>query len=548
MPIRFASCAPESDDAEPFRFAEAWRAYIACRRGKRRSASAQRYATGVFDRLTDTVDALASGMWKPSAAQAFIVTRPKAREVLAAAFGDRVVHHLLTPYLERQFEPVFIFDAWSNRAGKGIHAAVARLRGFMQNLSNNGARPGYALQLDIANFFNRIDRARLFDLLRRRLERDALRDPAEPRYLRPALAARLLWLCRRLLTGNAAAGARPLGAAGDFARLPAHKRLINAPPGKGLPIGNLTSQFFANVYLNELDRFVKHRLKCRHYLRYVDDFVLLAPERSTLEAWRDAIQLFLRERLELELRDDGLIAPLADGVDFLGYRVRGGHLIVRPRVVGHCREALTRWQRQWVRKTKTATVYDLSPSARAALAATVASYAAHFSHAANTRLWQKLRHRHAVLDGLFHGDDNSPDWAPARESNLAGQWRHFHKQCSRWFPLPEGWRTGHFRPWLLLLQVGRDVETHGDCARRLAELAPNHGGRPVWRRGLGDGLAWPARRLPYLFGLAARLGWHVAWVEEDGYRGRGGKRRVLRRLAMANPKQQIEFTFNEKGR
>jgi hypothetical protein len=142
MPIRFASYAPESDDAEPFRFVDAWQAYIACRRGKRRSASAQRYAVGVFDRLTDTVDALASGMWKPSAAQSFVVTRPKAREVLAAAFGDRIVHHLLTPRLERQYEPVFIFDAWSNRTGKGIHAAVARLRGFMQGISDNGAKCG----------------------------------------------------------------------------------------------------------------------------------------------------------------------------------------------------------------------------------------------------------------------------------------------------------------------------------------------------------------------------------------------------------------------
>ncbi len=551
MPIRFASCAPESDHAAPFRFADAWQAYIACRRGKRRTASAQRYAVGVFDRLANTVDALASGMWKPSTAQAFVVTRPKAREVLAAAFGDRVVHHLLVPHLERQFEPAFIFDAWSNRVGKGIHAAVARLRGFMQSLTDNGARPGHALQLDIANFFNRIDRARLFQLLRRRLERDVLRKPDDVRHIRSAMADRLLWLCRQLLTGNAALGARPLGDPQRFASLPAHKRLINAPAGHGLPIGNLTSQFFANVYLNELDQFVKHRLKCRHYLRYVDDFVLLATDRQTLEHWREDIQGLLRRRLDLELRDEGLIAPVADGVDFLGYRVRASHLVCRPRVAGHCRQALVKWQRRWIRETPKATIYDLSQTARDTLASSVASYAAHFRHACHERLWAGLRRRHPALRTLFEAPRNGscrPTWTPPREANLAGQWRYFHAQCSQWFPLPAGWRSQPFRPWLLLLQVGREVEAYGDDVRRLADAWTKHSGRAVWRRGLGEGLAWPRKRLPSLFGIAARLGWHVAWVAEEGYRRRAGKRRVLRRLVIAEPNRQKEFAFIEKGR
>jgi len=100
---------------------------VACRRGKRRTAAAQRYAQQVFDHLLGTAQALQSRLWRPPTATAFIVTRPKAREVLAAPFGDRVAHHLLVPHLERHFEPRFIFDAWSNRKGKGIHGAVARL-------------------------------------------------------------------------------------------------------------------------------------------------------------------------------------------------------------------------------------------------------------------------------------------------------------------------------------------------------------------------------------------------------------------------------------
>jgi hypothetical protein len=139
-------------------------------------------------------------------------------------------------------------------------------------------------------------------------------------------------------------------------------------------------------------------------------------------------------------------------------------------------------------------------------------------------------------------------WAPPLETDLPGQWRYFHTQCAHWFPLPADWRADAFRPWLLALQVGRDAEIHGDDAQRIAAVWPAHGGRPVWRRGLGAGLAWPLRRLPSLLGFAARQGWHAAWVAEEGYRRRAGKRRVLRRLVVAHPKPQTEFAFPEKGR
>ena len=616
MPWRFASCAGESDDPsragaaqeELFGFAALWRAYLACRRGKRRSASAQRHAQQVFDHLLGTAQALQSRQWRPSAATCFIVTRPKAREILAAPFGDRVVHHLLVPRLERCFEPVFIFDAWSNRRGKGVHGAAQRLRGFMQAQTGNGARPGFALQLDIANFFNRIDRARLYALTERRLRADSVllrltragegavspspagggkgwgpprrrwkRDCLHPnhppageggnsRRLSPDQADHLLWLTRRLLTGNAAQGARLQGDAARFARLPAHKRLVNAPAGVGLPIGNLTSQFFANVYLNELDQFVKHDLKCRHYLRYVDDFVLLAPDVQTLECWRARIAQFLHDKLGLALRDAGRIVPVADGVDFLGYRVRATHLVSRPRVQGHARQALHDWQARWLRQVGGAWVLDLPEAARQPLAARVASYAAHWRHARHERLWQRLRTRFVCLRALFAPPDAAgacaPLWQPPPTlARLPEQWRWFAAQGPHWFAdaavvtgrkpfapagAPAGRRVGDLSPtraaasrfvgdksptplWLLL-QVGNALETHGPHARRLAAAWPGHGGQPVWRRGLGWGLAWPLGQRTCLFAAARRLGWAVAWVAEEGHLRHGGKRRVLRQL------------------
>jgi hypothetical protein len=128
----------------------------------------------------------------------------------------------------------------------------------------------------------------------------------------------MLNLARILLTGNQALNADYRGNPAHLKRVPAHKQLVHAAPEKGLPIGNLTSQFFPNVYLNELDQFVKHTLKVNHYVRYVDDFVLLHQEPAVLDAWRSAMANFLRERLGLSLRDAGhprlghILAPLAD--------------------------------------------------------------------------------------------------------------------------------------------------------------------------------------------------------------------------------------------
>ena len=128
-------------------------------------------------------------------------------------------------------------------------------------------------------------------------------------------------------------------------RIAPHKTLLHAPPGKGLPIGNLNSQFFANVYLNGLDQFVKHELKCRHYLRYCDDFVLLADSPEQLAEWRGRIEAWLRAALCLELNPKQLLAPVSNGVNFLGYIVRRDYLLVRRRVVNHLRERLAAFEK-----------------------------------------------------------------------------------------------------------------------------------------------------------------------------------------------------------
>ncbi|TCT19845.1 hypothetical protein [Thiobaca trueperi] len=155
MTTTFVSCVAERERAgaargdqlsrtvEPFGLEALWRVYLACRRGKRQPRDTQRYESSVLDHLVSTRDALASLRWRPSRTLAFVVDQPKRREIHAATFADRVVHHLLVERLARLCEPVFIHDSYANRRGKGTHAAVARLHAFMRSATQGGRLPAY---------------------------------------------------------------------------------------------------------------------------------------------------------------------------------------------------------------------------------------------------------------------------------------------------------------------------------------------------------------------------------------------------------------------
>ena len=190
-----------------FSFENLHRQYLKCRRNKRNTANALAFEVRQEENLLDLKAALENRTYAPARSVCFVTQRPKLREIFAADFRDRVVHHVLVDFLESIWEPIFIHDSYACRTGKGVHAGVKRLQTFLRQVTANGTcTADYVMKWDSALFG---------------------------------------WL-------------------------PPHKTLFACPPGKGLPIGNLNSQFFANVYLNALDQFVKHELKCRHYLRYCD--------------------------------------------------------------------------------------------------------------------------------------------------------------------------------------------------------------------------------------------------------------------------------------
>jgi hypothetical protein len=340
-------------------FRELFDAWQAARRRKVPSDNQLAFETNWIDRLLDLVQRINAGAWSPGPTTCFIAQRPKAREIHAPDFSDRVVHHWLVPQLDALFEPGFLFDSYANRVGKGTHAAVTRLRGFVREV-HSGQCGGWYLQLDVRNFFNSIHRPTLWAMLKRKMQRSGL----------PLIAQRITHSLVRESTLRQRVIYRSTLA--ERARVPEHKRLENAAPGCGLPIGNLSSQFFANVYLDALDQFVKHELKAKRYLRYVDDFVLVHRDRAQLECWQAQIAAFLRDRLRLELKPNAPLRPLSTGIDFLGYVVYPTHTRVRRRVVRHAFAA----------------VRTADQPARASV---LASYIGHFSHAAALVLSSQLR-------------------------------------------------------------------------------------------------------------------------------------------------------------
>ena len=463
----------------------------------------------MLDRLVASRDALASANWHPSRTFSFVVQRPKLREIHAAPFADRVVHHVLVNRLARIYEPVFIHDSYANRLGKGTHAAVDRLQGFMRQATAGGSQNAYALQLDIANFFNSIHRPTLFRLLQHRLAR-AVRGGA----LAPDEAAALQAHCRALLTADPTVGVRKRGSTKAFAQVPPHKRLGALGPVTGLPIGNLTSQFFANVYLNELDQFIKHTLKARWYVRYVDDFVLLHPDPAQLLAWRKRIEDFLQQRLSLKLKALAAPHPLQQGTDFLGYVIRPFYRLARRRVVRRLQTCLQAFERAHVRSH----ALDLPVQARELLRSQLSSYCAHLRQANSIRLWQRTLNAHPWVAQVFATGViprlGEPRWQPPQVSNLADQHGYFAAMA----PVAR-----------VLLQVGKHWLLAGPCPTALAP------GQRVQRPGLGPCTEWPLAALPMLRQRLMDSSTSHLVVSQSGHFKTGFKQRSLSAVWLAQP-------------
>lgn len=273
-------------------------------RGKRGKPGVAGFEHQVADRLLALQSELRAGTWRPGGYVHFYIHEPKRRRISAAPFADRVVHHALCNLIEPHFEPLFIPDSYANRPGKGTHRAVDRLQQFAK-------RYRYVLRLDIVKHFPSIDHEILLDTLAGQLDDGGVLD----------LAGRII-----------ASGEGVLDQEYDMVWFPGDDLLAACRP-RGLPIGNLTSQFWSNCYLHPLDQFITRGLGCRAYLRYVDDMALFADSKARLWAWKRAIVERLAG-LRLTLHGGSAqVAPVTAGIPWLGFLVYPTHRRVKARQV-----------------------------------------------------------------------------------------------------------------------------------------------------------------------------------------------------------------------
>lgn len=291
-------------------------AYRKARKGKRKNPGVATFEHNQEEELLRLQEELQAQTWQPGAYTSFYIHDPKHRLISAAPFRDRVVHHALCNVLEPIYERRFIFDSYANRVGKGTHRALLRASQFAR-------RYRYVLQCDIRQFFPAID----LEFLERELSRQ-VED------------AQTMDLVHKIL----ASGQGVLADEYQMHWFPGDDLLAALRP-RGLPIGNLTSQFWANVYLNPFDHFVKRELRCPAYLRYVDDFLLFADDKSTLWHWKNAIVTRLAS-LRLTLHEPQVF-PVDPGIPFLGFRIYPTHRRLKSRRGYNFQRRFRRLYTQW---------------------------------------------------------------------------------------------------------------------------------------------------------------------------------------------------------
>ena len=294
-------------------FENIYLAYRKARKGKRGRVGPAQFERVQDDELLKIQDELQTFTYRPGPYHSFYIHDPKKRLISAAPFRDRVVHHALCRVIEPIWERRFIHDSYANRVDKGTHRALDRTQAFSREYK-------YFLQCDLRQFFPSIDHAIL-----------------QMEFARLIQDENTLWLCNQILQSG-------VGVLSDEYEMIYFDGddLLAANRPRGLPIGNLTSQFWANVYLNQFDHFVKRELKCSAFVRYVDDFLLFSNEKRELSDWRKTIIQKLAE-LRLTLHEEcAQIFPTTTGIPFLGFRVYPDHRLLKTRKAIHFRRKLKR--------------------------------------------------------------------------------------------------------------------------------------------------------------------------------------------------------------
>jgi len=310
-----------------------FRAYFDARKNKRNTINALSFELHFERNLFELYDEIVAHAYEPKPSICFIVNKPVKREIFAADFRDRVVHHLLYNYIAGIFDNTFINDSYSCRKLKGTHYAIKRVDHFIRSCSLNYSVDCYILKLDIKGYFMAMNK----ELLCRKIEATLARKWSRIRCDRELLQE----LINKTIFCDPANNCIIKCKSGDWDELPITKSLFHSSEGCGLPIGNLTSQLFANIYLNEFDHFVKRELCIRYYGRYVDDIILVHRDREHLKRCIPKIRKKLKHEYKLELHPDKIyLQHYSKGVKYLGVMIKPRRIYIARRTKGNFYEAI----------------------------------------------------------------------------------------------------------------------------------------------------------------------------------------------------------------
>lgn len=296
-------------------------AYKDARRHKRGRSYQLKFEYNLEDNLVALRDELFNRTYKPLPSICFIIHDPKMREVFAANFRDRIVHHLFYNYTHKLFENTFIYDSYSCIKGRGTHFGIERLKHYIRSESKNYKQKAYILKIDIKGYFMSINRGKLKSICEDTLRKMATHRCGEkgPMWCEVVDFDFVFYLLNRIIDTDPMDNCILLGEPQEWDMLPAEKSMLCANSGCGLPIGNLSSQLFSNIYMNSFDQFVKRQLGCRCYGRYVDDAYIVSSDSSALKRCLPDIRNFLWSHLELCANENKLrIFEAKQGVEFLG--------------------------------------------------------------------------------------------------------------------------------------------------------------------------------------------------------------------------------------
>ncbi len=309
-----------------------YRAYFEARKHKRNKPCQIRFEKGLEENITSLCEDLWNRTYRPMPSRCFIISDPKKREVFAADFRDRIVHHLYYDYVHEMFERTFIQDCYSCIKHRGTHYGIKRMEMHIRRESQNYTVPCYVLKLDIRGYFMSIDRRRLLQIAQDTLDKMSLHLISRHGVKRWGEVVDMdfvRYLTSELILPNPVDDCRIVGSPADWEDLPADKSLFNSAENRGLPIGNLTSQLFSNVYMNVFDQYVKRDLRCRHYGRYVDDSYIVSSDVCFLRSLIPKVRDFLLDKLGLRLHEGKLaVCDVRQGVGFLGAYLKPGRTYI----------------------------------------------------------------------------------------------------------------------------------------------------------------------------------------------------------------------------